>query len=240
MAAAYADLQSLRIEIMEEGWTKEKKRLEHERDEKIRAVVESEKLVGARKAAINELYDKKIKEAEKQFAAERLKIYEDLANDIQSVNKETFSTEVETALQNTENQYQEKLRNIGKMITQYNYKNFESMKKYFSDVLKATKEQADKEETINQENLDKQYEYDKQEEEQRHDRLVRENGEYAEQLKQGKITKEQYDELIEKENEAHLARMNSLEKKYNSDTVTNTQEALDKKEKAYSDYLPML
>ena len=236
MAAAYADLQSLRIEIMEEGWTKEKKRLEHERDEKIRAVVESEKLVGARKAAINELYNKKIKEAERQFAAERLKIYEDLANDIQSVNKETFSTEVETALQNTENKYQEKLRNIGKMITQYNYKNFESMKKYFSDVLKATQEQADKEEAIKQESLDKQYEYDKQEEEQRHDRLVRENGEYAEQLKQGKITKEQYDELIEKENEAHLARMNSLEKKYNSDTVANTQETLDKKERAYSDY----
>lgn len=236
MAAAYADLQSLRIEIMEEGWAKEKKRLEHERDEKIRAVVESEKLVGARKAAINELYNKKIKEAEKQFAAERLKIYEDLANDIQSVNKETFSTEVETALQNTENQYQEKLRNIGNMITQYNYKNFESMKKYYSDVLKATQEQASQEEAIKQKSLDKQYEYDKQEEEQRHDRLVRENGEYAEQLKQGKITKEQYDELIEKENEAHLARMNSLEKKYNSDTVANTQETLDKKERAYSDY----
>lgn len=236
MAAAYADLQSLRIEIMDEGWNKEKARLEHERDEKIRAIAESEKLVGVRKAAVQALYDKKIKEAEKQFAAERLKIYEDLANDIQNVNKETFSTEVETALQNTENKYQEKLRNIGNMITQYNYKNFESMKKYFSDVLKATQEQADKEETIKQESLDKQYEYDKQEEEQRHDRLVRENGEYAEQLKQGKITKEQYDELIEKENEAHLARMNSLEKKYNSDTVTNTQEALDKKEKAYSDY----
>ena len=236
MAAAYADLQSLRIEIMEEGWEKEKARLIHERNEKIREIVESEKLVGVRKAAVQALYDKKIKEAEKQFAAERLKIYEDLANDIQSVNKETFSTEVETALQNTENKYQEKLRNIGNMITQYNYKNFESMKKYFSDVLKATQEQASKEEAIKQESLDKQYEYDKQEEEQRHDRLVRENGEYAEQLKQGKITKEQYDELIEKENEAHLARMNSLEKKYNSDTVANTQETLDKKERAYSDY----
>lgn len=236
MAAAYADLQSLRIEIMEEGWAKEKKMLEHERDEKIRAVVESEKLVGARKAAINELYDKKIKEAERQFAAERLKIYEDLANDIQSVNRDAFGTEVETALQNTENQYKETLRNIGKMINQYNYKDFESMKAYFSDVLIATQEQAEKIETANQESLDKQYEYDVQEEKRRHDRLVRENGDYAEQLRQGKITKEQYDDLIEKENEAHLAKMNALDKKYNSDTVANTQESLEKKENAYSDY----
>ena len=236
MAAAYADLENLRIEIMDEGWEKEKARLIHERNEKIREIVESEKLVGVRKAAVQALYDKKIKEAEQQFAAERLKIYEDLANDIQSVNKETFSTEVETALQNTENKYQEKLRNIGKMITEYNYKNFDSMKEYFSDVLKATQEQAKKEEAINQERLDKQFDYDKQEEEQRHDRLVRENGEYAEQLRQGKITKEQYDELVEKENEAHLAKMNSIEKKYNSDTVANTQEALDKKERAYNDY----
>lgn len=236
MAAAYADLQSLRIEAMDEGWAKEKARLIQERDEKIRAVVESEKLVGARREAIMALYNKKIKEAEQQWAAERLKIYEDLANDIQSVNRETFGTEVETALQKTENSYQEKLRNIGKMINQYNYMNLESMKEYFTKVLEATQAQADKEERINQESLDKEYDYEVKAEEKRHDRLVRANGEYAEQLKQGKITKEQYNKLIENEEEAHNARMNAIEKKYAADTVANTQEALDKKEKAYNDY----
>jgi len=236
MAAAYADLENLRIEIMEEGWEKEKARLLQERDEKIRAVVESEKLVGARKQAIIALYNKKIEDAEKEFAAERLKIYEDLANDIQSVNKETFGMEVENALQKTENKYNESLRNAGKAITQNNYKNLEQMKEYYSNVLKAAQEQARKEEAIRQENLDKEYEYEKKEEELRHDRLIRNNGEYAQQLKQGKITKEQYDKLIEDENDAHTARMNAIDKKYAADTVALTQETLDKKEKAYSDY----
>lgn len=236
MAAAYADLQSLKIEIMNEGWAKEKARLIQERDEKIREIVESEKLVGARREAVIALYNKKIKEAERQFKAERLKIYEDLANDIQNVNRSTFGTEVDTALQNTENSYKEKMRNIGDMIDQYNYMNLHSMTEYYKKVLDETVKEADKEERINQEKLDKEYDYEVKAEEQRHDRLVRANGEYAEQLRQGKITKEQYDNLIEDETEAHNARMNALEKKYAADTVSNTQEALDKKVKAYNDY----
>ena len=236
MAAAYADLENLRIEIMDEGWAKEKARLLHEQKEKIRAVVDSEKLVGARKTAIEALYAKKIKEAEIQWAEESLKIYEDLADDIQRVNREAFGTEVENALKNTENTYAEKFRNIGKLITEFNYKNFESMKEYYKDVLKATQEQAEKEVAINQESLDKQLEYDIQEENRRHDRLVRANGEYAEQLKQGKITKEQYDKLMEDEENAHLSTVNALEKKYAAESSALTLDMLDKKERAYSDY----
>ena len=231
------DLANLRIQAMKEGEAKELKQLDQERKEKIQKVVDSGILVGKRTEAINNLYDKKILDAKKKWAADILKTYEDLYQNIQQLNRATFNMEADTASQNTQNRAQQQKQDIGKaMINSANFDNSKTLEEYYKRVLEVEKEAADEEARINQERLDKELDYNKQEEELRHNRLVSENGEYKQKLEAGKITKEQYDKLIEDENDAHNARMNALDKEYAAQSKQTTQNQLQEQQRLYNEY----
>lgn len=231
------DLANLRIQAMKEGEAKELAQLEQERKEKIQKVVQSGILVGKRTEAINNLYDKKILDAKKKWAADILKVYEDLYQNIIQMNRATFNMEVDNASMNNENRTNKQKEKIDKDISRENYKNIYAMREYYDELLKIELDAANEEAKIQQERLDKELEFNIQEEELRHKRLVdAENGEYKQQLEAGKITLEQYNKLIEDENNAHYSRLNALDKEYAAQTKKINQDQLDSKYNAYNNY----
>lgn len=232
------ELIALRIENMKEGLDKELAQIENERRLAIQKARESGTKSGEIIMQINLKYDQKILDQKRKWAAEIIKIYEDMLARIEQVNKQTFEIEVETATQNTEMKQSEALRKSGyEMITPSTYDDTKALEAYYKKVMDIEKKYLDIQTEIQRESLDKQLDYTKAEEELRHRRATDPNdNEFLQQLRAGKITQEEYDKLIEDENTAHTARMNAIDKKYASDlkklTEDNLQDTLD----LYTDY----
>lgn len=235
---AQNDLINLRIQLMKEGFEKEKAQLEQERKERIQKVVQSGILVGERTVAINNLYDKKIADAKKKWAADILKTYQDLYQSIQELNRATFNMEGDNAQMNVENKAAQNKQNAGySLINPTTFDDSKTLEEYYRRVLEIEKKASDEEARIRQERLDKELEYNKQEEKLRHARLANaENGEYKQQLETGKITQEQYDKLMEDENAAHYARMNTLDKEYAAQSTQVVKDQLEEQQRLYNQY----
>lgn len=272
MRAAYADLYSLRIQAMREGWEKQKKELEHERNERIRQVQDDEKLVGERTKAINDLYNKRILEAKRDWAYEMQKVYEDMYANIEAINRDAFQREVSNSEQSVSNKQSETKGSAWRGVIDINNpNNIQDRIKYYNDILKIDLDASKRQQQIRQESLDKQLEYDKKEEERRHksvadaktvqavmteiskipepsdadyarieekiqQQLSGMRGELVDAYNEGKMDFKDFVKLIEKEQEAHNAKMNSLEKEYSTQTKANTQQGLDELKSLYSNY----
>ena len=232
------ELIAIRIENMKEGLEKELAQIENERRLALQKAQEYGKLSGQMQVEINRKYDKKILEEKRKWAFEVVKIYEDLEARIDQVNRTTFEKEVETAERNVSMRERGNIRNTGyEMIQPTNYDDTKNLEAYYKKVYDIQKKALDTQSQIQQESLDKELEFNQKEEEIRHKRIVDENnGEFIQQLRAGKITQEQYNELIERENEAHLARMNALEKEYASQTKNVTEENLKDVQELYARY----
>ena len=235
---AQNDLANLRIQMMKEGWEKEKAQLDQERKEKIQKVQQSGILVGERTLAINNLYDKKILDAKKKWASDILKTYQDLYQNIQQLNRATFNMEGDNASTKVDNRKTQQRQDAGySMINSSNFDDSKSLEEYYKKVLEIEKKASQDQAKIQQERLDKELEYNKQEEKLRHDRLVNtENGEYKQQLEAGKITQEQYDKLMEDEKEAHNARMNALDVEYAAQSTQVVQDQNTEQQRLYNEY----
>ena len=96
------ELIALRIENMKDGLDKELALIENERRLAIQKARESGTKSGEIIMEINLKYDKKVLDKKRQWAAEIIKIYEDLLARIEQVNKATFEKEVDTATRNIE------------------------------------------------------------------------------------------------------------------------------------------
>ena len=234
---AQNDLNNLNIQLMKEGLDKQIAQLNQERKEKLQKVTESGILVGKRTQAINALYDKKIEEERKKWAAEMLKIYEDLYANIESLNRATYNMEWDTASAKVESRTFNIKQEIGyDYINKDTFDNSKVLEQYYQKVLELEKEALDKEKDIKQERLNVELQFNEDEENLRHKRLVETNGEYQKQLEQGKITQEQYNQLIEAENAAHNARMNALAKEYEAESKAILDEQLQEEQRLYNSY----
>ena len=237
ITSAENELARLRIQNMNESLAKEIALLKQEREEKLRAVKENGIKVAELSAEIQKLYEKKILDATKKWAAETKKIYEDLYNNIQRFNRSTFNMEVTNATTNVDNRAFEQKNAADKEINAENRKNIYAMREYYAELLDIENKAAEAEAKIQQERLDRELDYTIKEEELRHRRLVdAQDGEYKRQLEAGKITLEQYNTLIEDENNAHAARMNAIDKEYAAKSKQVTQKLLDEQYKNYSNY----
>lgn len=232
------ELIAIRIENMKEGLEKELAQIENERRLALQKAQEYGKLSGQMQVEINRKYDRKILEEKRKWAFEVVKIYEDLEARIDQVNRTTFEKEVETAESNISRRESENIRATGyEMIQPTNYDNTKDLEVYYKKVYEIQKNALDLQTQVRQESLDKELEFNQKEEEIRHKRIVDENnGEFIQQLRNGLITQEQYDELIEKENAAHKARMNALNQEYNSQTKNITEENLKDVHELYAQY----
>ena len=245
-AKAYAEklknvddwLAKLRIENMQKGWKKREAEIKLEWEQELRKAYEGGIRVKELEAEINQKYDTKIKEEKIKWESDMLRIYQDLAQNIQQINKTTFDTEASTASRNIQNKSAKRQQEVGySMLTPNSYDDIKNLEEYYKKILDIKKNEADKEAAIERERLDKELEYAKEEEKLRHERAIdASSGEYATQLKEGLITKEQYDELIEKENLAHNARMNAIDKEYLSNLDNVNKEELENTQQLYNDY----
>lgn len=232
------ELIALRIENMKEGLEKELAEIENQRRLALQKAKENGIKVGELTIEINKKYDQKILDEKRKWAFDVLKVYQDLAAKIDQVNRTTFEKEVSTASENTSNWASSNKLSTGySMITPSNYDNTKYLEEYYKKVLNIEEKAADREMKIQQERLDKELEFNKKEEELRHQRAVDiNNGEIIQALRDGKITQEQYNKLIEDENDAHYARMNALDKEYAANSESNTREHLETIHRLYSEY----
>lgn len=232
------ELIALRIENMKDGLDKELALIENERRLAIQKARENGTKSGQIIMEINLKYDKKILDKKRQWAAEIIKIYEDLLARIEQVNKSTFEKEVETATRNLEMKQSDSLRKLGyETITPTNYDDTKNLEAYYKKVYEIEKKYLDLQTEVQRESLEKQLDYTKAEEELRHRRITDLNdGEFIQQLRAGKITQEQYDKLIEDENTAHAANMNAIDKEYASNLKKLTEDNLKNTLELYSTY----
>lgn len=272
MAQAYADLADIKIQLMREGWNKEQEIIRNERDERIRQVKESEKLVGQRVSALRELYRQKELDAERDWAYEVLKINQELFDNIESIERSSYTKEASNAEQNIKNKQNTQKNDLWESTINPNYKlDINSRKAYYDEILKIDKEASEKQKQIREENLWRQYSYDKKDEEQRHEHVVdmktyslvmgelskiptptnedyvqveqklseelrKMRGELVDAYNQGKLDFKTFCEYIEKEENAHISTMTSLQNEYNINLSASTQEALDEQRQLYSNY----
>lgn len=232
------EIDDYKIQLMKEGLEKETKALVNERNQKLQEIADSGIRVQERQSLVWAVYDKKITELQKDWANEMREIYGDLYRDIEKMNNEMIdaSLDLQESILNADTS--KKKDDTGdRGITPQNYDDSKSLEQYYKEILKIEQEAADEENRINQERIALKRKTDKEEEELRHDKLVREgSGEYAKQLEAGKITLEQYNKLIEEENKAHAEKMQQIEDESHINSEKSLQDSLDKKKKAYSDY----
>ena len=238
LEAVERELNSARIEMMKEGLNKQLAQLEEERRQRLQKAKDNGIRVGELTVAINDLYDKKVADAKKKWAADILRTYQDLYQNIQQINRSTFSMEVDNSQTKVENRNTQQKQNVGySMINESNFDDLKNLEEYYKKVLEIEKKASEDQAKIQQERLDKELEYNKQAEKLRHDRLVNtDNGEYKKQLKAGLITQEQYDKLIEAEKNAHNARMNALDVEYAAKSTKVVIDQNTEQQRLYNEY----
>lgn len=236
------EINELELQLMREGLAKQMKALENERNEKIQEIIDSGVRVSERRGLTEAVYDKKLLELKRDWAREVKKIYEDLAEDIEKIERDIFNSGFDTSETNLEANTSKNKQSAGNnLITPINYEDIDALKSYYKKVLEIEQQAADEEAEIAEKRLKKQLEYDKKDEERRHNNLVdKDNGEYVKQLEQGKITQEQYDELIERENKVHAEKMKAIDAQYAAESEKITEDSLDRKRAAYNSYYTSL
>lgn len=169
------DLAKLRLELMREGWEKIKKQLELEKKERLKTIEDSGILVKERTALIEKLYNeedgKKYLEARKEWSRQLINTYESMYKTIEDIRKQNMQTEVSTANEKTERKRDQDIANSGFFYAKYD-DTLRNMKDYYTEVAKIEQDAAKKLNTIRKEELDKQYEFDTQEENLRHKRMA--------------------------------------------------------------------
>lgn len=232
------EIDEYTIQLMREGLEKQIAELRNEEKYKRKEIEDSGIRVGERTNLLTEVYNKKELELRRDWARDVKEIYEKLGEDIENIERDIFDSGLDTSETNLDTNTAKKKRSTGdNLITPINYDDIEALKTYYKKILEIDQQAADEEVKIKEERLKKQLEYDKEDEKRRHNNLVDSSGgEYVKQLEQGKITQEQYDELIERENKAHTEKMKAIDAQYAADSEKILQDSLDKKRSAYNTY----
>ena len=281
---AEKELNELRIANMREGLDKQIAQLREEERQRIQKVKDTGIKVGELTAEIQKLYNQKILDAQRDWAYEMLKTYDDLKEDIESRTQEIFRMEADNALQiinNDKFNYQQMAQFPRPTMDVKDMQgSLDSFEAYYNTLLDLEISIADREEAVYQERLANELDFDKEQEKLRHKRVadakttslvmegiakyesehgvplvpdsadadwekfensLKENlrnmrGELVDAYNEGKITFKQFVELVEKEQTNHNAKMLQLEKDYTTQSEKTTNEALQKKQKAYNDY----
>ena len=281
---AEKELNELRIANMREGLDKQIAQLREEERQRIQKVKDTGIKVGELTAEIQKLYNQKILDAQRDWAYEMLKTYDDLKEDIESRTQEIFRMEADNALQiinNDKFNYQQMAQFPRPTMDVKDMQgSLDSFEAYYNTLLDLEISIADREEAVYQERLANELDFDKEQEKLRHKRVadakttslvmegiakyesehgvplvpdsadadwekfensLKENlrnmrGELVDAYNEGKITFKQFVELVEKEQTNHNAKMLQLEKDYTTQSEKTTNEAIQKKQKAYNDY----
>jgi len=173
---AEKELNELRIANMREGLDKQIAQLREEERQRIQKVKDTGIKVGELTAEIQKLYNQKILDAQRDWAYEMLKTYDDLKEDIESRTQEIFRMEADNALQiiaNDKFNYQQ-MAQFPRPTMDVNdmQGSLDSYEAYYNTLLDLEISVADREEAVYQERLAKELDYDKEQEELRNKRVA--------------------------------------------------------------------
>ena len=173
---AEKELNELRIANMREGLNKQLAQLREEERQRIQKVKDTGIKVGELTAEIQKLYHQKILDAQRDWAYEMLKTYDDLKEDIESRTQEIFRMEADNALQiiaNDKFNYQQ-MAQFPRPTMDINdmQGSLDSYEAYYNTLLDLEISVADREEAVYQKRLAKELDYDKEQEELRNKRVA--------------------------------------------------------------------
>lgn len=173
---AEKELNELRIANMREGLDKQIAQLREEERQRIQKVKDVGIKVGELTAEIQKLYNQKILDAQRDWAYEMLKTYDDLKEDIESRTQEIFRMEADNALQiisNDKFNYQQ-MAQFPRPTMDVNdmQGSLDSYEAYYNTLLDLEISIADREEAVYQERLAKELDFDKEQEKLRNKRVA--------------------------------------------------------------------
>lgn len=217
------EYQRLLIELMKNGWEKQKKQLELERDIKLKKIKEDGVMVEKLTEATNAVYQKKIQEAWVAWSRRIEGVFSTMWQNIYKINHQAQQTEFEASLRDLENNF-ETLKEKAKEMFNGNEIQYEGMVQRgngntnvsndvrYTEILRdqfkarlADKEAYyDEVERLDEERLTKQYTINQEKAQENYNNEIRtltnsyyqEDEALKEHLYQGEITEEQYNEAV--------------------------------------------
>lgn len=182
------EYRKLKISQMKNGFAKEKAQLEEERRERIKAVEMSEVPSGEKEktlAEINKVYDQKILDAKRNWSYDMVKTYKDMYSQIEKLTRDSFNTEyqvakekVQSKLFDAQNNKKPEIEVDNKLLQNMAENDWSAetnigvMEAYYKRLLEIEEKANERISQIENERLQKELDFNKKDEDLRHDRQV--------------------------------------------------------------------
>lgn len=195
-------ISSNEIAALSEGLDKNLKQIELNRQQEIQNAINSEILVNEQIESINKKYDKQILDTKREFYNNRLRLLNQFANENRQIQQQIAQLEAEIATSRVTNRQADRVEELG-----FIDESLDNIRRYYDKIRDIQIEEASKLSKINIEKVEFQTDADIENEKQRNrDRLIS----LEDSLRQGLITKEEYDREIQKEMDNHYLLLETI------------------------------
>lgn len=218
-------ISSNEIAALSEGLDKNLKQIELNRQQEIQNAINSEILVNEQIEAINKKYDKQILDTKREFYNNRLRLINQFANENRQIQQQIVQLEAEIATSRVTNRQTDRIEELG-----FTDESLDSIRRYYDNIRDIQIEEASKLSKINVEKVEFQTDIDIENEKQRNrDRLIA----LEDSLRQGLITKEEYDREIQKEMDNHYLLLETITRN-GEQKILDIQKQTDAEAKNYA------
>ena len=218
-------ISSNEIAALSEGLDKNLKQIELNRQQEIQNAINSEILVNEQIESINKKYDKQILDTKREFYNNRLRLLNQFANENRQIQQQIAQLEAEIATSRVTNRQADRVEELG-----FTDESLDSIRRYYDNIRDIQIEEANKLSKINIEKVEFQTDVDIENEKQRNrDRLLA----LEDSLRQGLITKEEYDREIQKEMDNHYLLLETITRN-GEQKILDIQKQADAEAKNYA------
>lgn len=218
-------ISSNEIAALSEGLDKNLKQIELSRQQEIQNAINSEILVNEQIEAINKKYNKQILDTKREFYNNRLRLINQFANENRQIQQQIAQLEAEIATSRVTNRQTDRLEELG-----FTDESLDNIRRYYDNIRDIQIEEASKLSKINIEKVEFQTDADIENEKQRNrDRLIS----LEDSLRQGLITKEEYDREIQKEMDNHYLLLETITRN-GEQKILDIQKQADAEAKNYA------
>lgn len=218
-------ISSNEIAALSEGLDKNLKQIELNRQQEIQNAINSEILVNEQIESINKKYNKQILDTKREFYNNRLRLINQFANENRQIQQQIAQLEAEIATSRVTNRQTDRIEELG-----FTDESLDSIRRYYDKIRDIQIEEASKLSKINIEKVEFQTDADIENEKQRNrDRLIS----LEDSLRQGLITKEEYDREIQKEMDNHYLLLETITRN-GEQKILDIQKQADAEAKNYA------
>ena len=218
-------ISSNEIAALSEGLDKNLKQIELNRQQEIQNAINSEILVNEQIEAINKKYDKQILDTKREFYNNRLRLLNQFANENRQIQQQITQLEAEIATSRVTNRQADRIEELG-----FTDESLDNIRRYYDKIRDIQIEEASKLSKINVEKVEFQVDIDIENEKQRNrDRLLA----LEDSLRQGLITKEEYDREIQNEMDNHYLLLETITRN-GEQKILDIQKQADAEAKNYA------